>query len=139
MGNWLGECKDLIERHDGRINQFLGDGFFAYWLDRKETLEHIQDAITMLQRLQERAMPRFRFVLHVGTVMVGGLAVGEEENLSGPDVHLTFRLEKLCGSLGETRMVSESVQRRLAQVMPFRSVGSHALSGFDGKFPVYVT
>src|SRR5207247_5136728 len=30
-GLWVAECKQTIEMHGGRINQFLGDGFLAYW------------------------------------------------------------------------------------------------------------
>jgi adenylate cyclase len=30
-GRWVAECKQTIGEHGGRINQFMGDGFFAYW------------------------------------------------------------------------------------------------------------
>src|SRR5207247_8324573 len=30
-GRWLAACKQIVEAHNGVINKFLGDGFFAYW------------------------------------------------------------------------------------------------------------
>jgi pSer/pThr/pTyr-binding forkhead associated (FHA) protein len=29
-GSWFSKCKQLIEKHGGTINKYLGDGFFAY-------------------------------------------------------------------------------------------------------------
>ncbi len=137
VGKWMSDCQEVIEAHGGRINQFLGDGFFAYWQEHGRLEPQVQGAVAALCRMQERMHPKFRFVLHRAEVTLGGITVGEEENISGPDVHLVFRLEKLAGALGVTRLISEAVREPLAKVVQPRSAGAHALPGFEGTFPVY--
>ena len=133
-GQWLSECKQTIEASGGRINQFMGDGFFAFWRDRERVEQSIHTALEALSRMQELERPKFRFVLHFGQVAIGGVSLGEEERISGSEVHFVFREEKLCGRLGEARLLSEPAWGRLAAVVTAREVGRHSLSGMDGEF-----
>jgi len=136
-GQWVAECKQTIEANGGRINQFLGDGFFAYWHDRERVESAVGAALQALRRLQDQARPPFRLALHLGQVVLGGVSVGEEERISGPDLHFAFRTEKLASKLGETRLLSETAWARLAAVVETRAVGRHCLPGFDGQFAFY--
>ena len=136
-GRWVAECKQTIESHGGRINQFLGDGFFAYWHDRERGEIAVGTALQALARLQDQARPAFRLTAHLGQVMIGGLSVGEEERISGSAVHFAFRTEKLAAHLGETRLLSEAAWTRLAALVETREVGRHSLPGFDGQFAFY--
>jgi class 3 adenylate cyclase len=137
MGQWLAECKTVVEGHEGRINQFLGDGFLAYWHDRPRIELAIEQVLQALRRLQEQSSPAFRVVLHLGPVTVGGLSLRDEENLSGANVHYVFRMEKLSGVLGESRLFSEPAQARIGALLPTRGVGQHPLAGFEGQFHFY--
>ena len=136
-GRWLGECKQIIESSSGRVNQFMGDGFFACWHDRERIELNIHKALQALGRMQEQAMPLFRFVVHLGKVAVGGVSVGEEERISGREVHFVFRQEKLCAQLSEMRLLSEAAWVRLAALGQAREVGRHSLPGFDCQFRFY--
>jgi len=136
-GRWVAECKQTIETQGGRINQFLGDGFFAYWHDRERIEVAVGTALQALARLQEQARPAFRLAVHLGQVMIGGVSVGEEERISGRAVHFSFRTEKLAATLGETRLLSESAWARLAALLEARELGRHSLPGFDGQFAFY--
>lgn len=136
-GLWLAECKQTIEGHGGRINQFLGDGFFAYWHDREKIEVAIGTALQTLQRLQDKARPAFRLAVHLGPVVIGGMSVGEEERISGSAVHFAFRAEKLASKLGESRLLSEAAWARLAALVEGREVGRHSLAGFDSQFAFY--
>lgn len=136
-GQWLSECTQTIEGSGGRINQFMGDGFFAFWRDREWVEQNIHTALEALSRMQEQARPKFRFVLHFGRVAIGGVSVGEEERISGSEMHFVFREEELCGSLGEARLLSEAAWGRLAALITAREVGRHSLSGLDGQFLFY--
>src|ERR1700730_431851 len=31
VSDWLGSCKAIIERHQGSVNKYLGDGILAFW------------------------------------------------------------------------------------------------------------
>jgi class 3 adenylate cyclase len=136
-GRWLAECKQTIEEHGGRINQFMGDGFFAYWRDREKVEVAVGNALDALRRLQEQARPAFRVVAHYGSVTIGGVSLGEEERISGEQVHFTFRMEKLAGKIGEPRLLSQPAWERLAAVVQAREVGYHSMPGFESKFLMY--
>jgi len=136
-GQWVSECKQTIESSGGRINQFMGDGFFACWHDHERIEVNIHLALEALRRLQEQSRPEFRFAVHLGKVALGGVSVGEEERISGSEVHFVFREEKLCAILGESRLLSEAAQGRLAALVQAREVGRHPLGGFDGQFLFY--
>jgi adenylate cyclase len=136
-GKWLAECKQIIEEHGGRINQFMGDGFFAYWRDRENVEVVVGNALQALRRLQEQGRPAFRLAVHYGSVAIGGVSVGEEQRISGEQVHFTFRMEKLAGKLGEPRLLSQPASERLATVVERREVGCHSLHGFESTFLMY--
>jgi hypothetical protein len=46
-------------------------------------------------------------------------------------------MEKLAGSLGESRLVSEMAWKRLSGLAESRSAGQHELPGFGGPFSFY--
>jgi adenylate cyclase len=137
MGQWVSDCKHTIEGAGGRVNQFMGDGFFAYWHDRERVETRIDVALKALQRLQEQARPAFRFVLHLGPVVIGGVSVGEEERISGTPVHFTFRMEKLARRLDAPRLLSETAWGRLGALVEAREAGRHSLPGFSDRFLFY--
>jgi adenylate cyclase len=136
-GRWVAECKQTIEEHGGRINQFMGDGFFAYWRDHERAEVVVANALHALRRLQDQARPAFRVVTHYGQVVIGGFSLGEEERISGEEVHFAFRMEKLASKLGELRLLSQSAWERLAALIEAREVGSHNLHGFEVQFSMY--
>jgi class 3 adenylate cyclase len=136
-GQWVAECKQTIEGSGGRINQFLGDGFFAFWYDRERVEITLTKALLTLRRLQELARPAFRLVLHFGQVAIGGVALGEEERISGSEVHFVFRMEKLATSVGVTRLLSEPAWNRLSALIEAQEAGAHPLHGFNGNFKFY--
>jgi pSer/pThr/pTyr-binding forkhead associated (FHA) protein len=136
-GQWLAQCKEVIEMHGGHINQFLGDGFFAFWHDHERMGPEMDKTHQALCLLQAEGRPAFRFVTHLGAVMFGGVSVGAEERISGSEVHFVFRMEKLAGSLHEPRLLSEPARKRLPSAVKVREVGRHSLHGFEGEFGFY--
>jgi len=133
VGAWLFTCKEIIEKHHGNINKYLGDGFLAYWPEATTNPEEIVDLIGALKELQQKGAPNFRFVLHFGSVVIGGIPSLGEESLVGPEVNLVFRLEKLAGSLGEPRGLSDTANTKLEELVAARTLGEHELKGFQKK------
>src|SRR5438445_1739568 len=136
-GRWLAECKQIIDDSNGAINKFLGDGFFAYWLEGEGTAASVARALAVLKQHQAREQPRFRVVVHYGKVFVGGAASLGEESLLGNEGNFVFRMEKLAGSLGTARLVSAAAQERLKSFCPMQEEGRHAVASFDGEFLFY--
>ena len=82
VSSWLARCKDIIEKHGGTVNKYLGDGILAYWPDEKGTAKNIVTVIAALKQAQTRG-PEFRFVMHFGSVAIGGVSAVREETLDG--------------------------------------------------------
>lgn len=137
-GRWLAGCRDTIEACGGRINQFTGDGFFAYWRDHPGREDDVVRAMQALRRQQVQAHPAFRFVLHLGPVVFGGMALGEEERISGGEVHFVFRMEKLAGRLGVPCLLSDPARERLGALESIQEAGSHVLPGFPEEVRFHV-
>lgn len=134
VGRWMGSCKEIVDSHGGAINKFLGDGFFAYWLADTTRREHMVSALKALQALQAaESGPRFRLALHHGTAAFGGGGSLGEDSLSGVEVVVAFRMEKIAGELACDLMASESVRTRLEGPLAFRDLGSHAIPGLVGE------
>jgi adenylate cyclase len=133
VSSWLGTCKDIIERRRGTVNKYLGDGILAYWCDEPAMVQEIVSTIHALKTQQTRDGPAFRFVVHFGTVAIGGVTSTKEETLMGSEVNLVFRLEKLLASLGEPCAISDAAHDRLGESISCRSLGEHDLKGFDKK------
>lgn len=137
LGRWFHTCKRLIESHRGLINKFLGDGLLAYWPAMPGDAGVLAGLIVALRPLQATAHPAFRCVVHRGPVVLGGTASLGEENLSGPEVHFAFRLEKLAGQLGVDTLVSAPAAQALADTLPLKQLGEHEVPGFAGRHAVF--
>ena len=133
LGSWIFTCKEIIENHHGIVNKYLGDGFLADWPDSTTSPEEIAAILSALKELQRGQSPEFRFVLHFGPVAIGGVASMGEESLMGGGVNLIFRLEKLAGSLGEPRALTQAAQTRLGALIALRPLGEFDLKGFEEK------
>ncbi|MEL7049303.1 MAG: hypothetical protein AAFO75_10155, partial [Pseudomonadota bacterium] len=86
------------------------------------------------QRNQEGSV-KFRLVLHVGKITSGGSGSMGEESLMGLDVNYAFRMEKLAAGLKTDLLFSQAAKSALGDLIPFESVGMHALEGFDHTDP----
>ncbi len=134
VGRWMGECKEIVDGNGGTINKFLGDGYFAYWLDDGDGGARVAKALGELRAMQAQGRgPAFRVVLHYGSIALGGSASLGEDSLSGLDVTVAFRMEKIAGGLGCDVVVSEAVKERLDARMPFVDLGEHKVDGLGPK------
>ncbi len=132
VSSWLAGCKDIIEKHGGIVNKYLGDGILAYWPDEEGTAKKVMAMIAALKHAQTQA-PEFRFIIHFGPIAIGGVSGIREETIMGSEVNLVFRLEKLLASLGEPCGISDAAHAKLQQLVPSRALGHYELKGFEEK------
>jgi len=135
-GGWFKTCRDLIEKHDGHMNQYLGDGFFCYWEDTLNSKHQILMALRDLGRLQERAQPPFRVVLHHGMTVFGSVPTMTEQNLHGPTVNFVFRMEKIAGAWQDSILCSSEAWKALGVESLIRRESK--VGGYDGVFEFHV-
>jgi adenylate cyclase len=136
LGKWFLECKLVIDGNSGTINKFLGDGFFAYWLDEKNAGAKVAKAMEQLGQAQQAKSPQFRLALHHGEVSLGGTPLMVEE-LFGRTVNFVFRMEKLGGKLGVDRLLSAEARGNLPGASSATPLGAHSLPGFHGEFSFF--
>lgn len=134
VGAWAQECRRVVEKHDGVINKYLGDGFLAIWPREAQQTQTVAGALDRLLSMQKGAHLPFRLALHYGEVLMGGGRSLGEESLSGLELVLLFRMEKIAGKLNRTFLCSEPAAARLKPHVQLEFVGEHAITGFiDGQ------
>jgi adenylate cyclase len=137
VGKWLQVCQTALERHEGRINKYLGDGFFAVWEDMAGFEEKVLRAVEELTTLSKTGSLSFRIVVHCGCVSVGGSPLLAEESFIGSEVNFIFRMEKVAGSLAVSPLFSEPAAKRLGALRPMRLLPAQKLKGFEGQRNFY--
>jgi adenylate cyclase len=137
VGSWTGNCSDLIKIHGGAINKYLGDGFLAIWPMDPNRKHHITSGLNALINVQEESPLPFRLVLHAGEVMTGGGRTLGEDSLSGMELVLLFRMERLASKLGNTFLCSSAVHKTIGKDFTFVSLGEHQVEDYIDHEPKF--
>jgi adenylate cyclase len=129
-----------LERHDGEILKFMGDGMLAIFpLDREDAHERALRAAIEAQhgmaQLNERRRASdeptlgFGIALHAGEVMYGNIGAPTRLDFTiiGPAVNQAVRIEALCRELGRQLLVSTTFRRHCPRELV--SLGRHVLRG----------
>ncbi|HEX8310598.1 MAG TPA: adenylate/guanylate cyclase domain-containing protein [Chthoniobacteraceae bacterium] len=139
VGQWVRESREVIEKHGGVINKYLGDGYLAFWREAPSVNQQIAAALVANRALQAAGGLKFRLVLHFGEVLFGGVASLSEECLMGPEVNFLFRMEKVAGAFRAPIMFSDAARAEIESLMPCEPVpGEHELKGFAGQHRFHV-
>lgn len=136
LGGWFLACQKIIEERHGRIYKYLGDGFLAYWIDNEASTARVAAAARALAAIV--GDPRFRFVIHRGSISMGGCPMPGEEVLLGSVVNFVFRMEKLAAQLRVPVLLSEEANGKLSGRLATAPLASHSLKGFEGNFSFFV-
>ena len=128
VGKWVLACKQTIEKTQGHINKYLGDGYLAYWPIDITKPEAIAATISALRAQQATTSMQFRIVLHYGQVRMDSSLKQGEDNLIGPQVNFVFRMEKVCGALKQFCLLSEAAATELQPYFEMTPQGGMALT-----------
>ncbi|MGI9544643.1 MAG: adenylate/guanylate cyclase domain-containing protein [Cyclobacteriaceae bacterium] len=116
---------DIIDQHQGSINQFLGDGFMAtFGLQEAEAnpCEHAylaaKEIITLVnKKSKEGVIPTTRvgIGLHAGNVVAGnvGTAIRKQYSITGNTVITAARIEQLNKEFESQLLISREVFKKL--------------------------
>ena len=138
VGQWLTAGREGVERHGVTMNKYTGDGWLACWPDRDGSAAQVAAAVRALRAQLEGGGPRFRVVVHCGSVSMGGAVGTGEEYLLGPEVNFTFRMEKFAGGAGAAFCFSIAAWVLLRRHLRLaRIAGKHVLKGFPGSYEFF--
>jgi adenylate cyclase len=118
---------DIVNRHQGIVNKFLGDGFMAVFGAPLITDSNCENAVRAARQILDEVersaaageIPPTRIGLgvHAGPALVGNVGSAErrEYTVIGDVVNVAFRIEQLNKELGSSLLISESVQQALSE------------------------
>ena len=143
-------CAAVIQRFEGHIAQYLGDGLLVYFGYPQAHEDDAQRAVRAglgiveaLERLnarldQERSVRlAVRLGIHTGLVVVGAIGTGgrSEQLALGETPNLAARLQGLAAP--DTVVISVTTQRLVQGLFVCRDLGSQTLKGIPAPVPVY--
>lgn len=127
------EVQEVVSRHHGYIENFLGDGAMATWGSTKDSVGHAGNAVAAVLEIFDRlynvnatlaslGLPSIviRAGIHHGEAVVGN--VGAESRMVftsiGPVVNVASRLEGLCKEYKTALIISRDAYEQCAATMP---------------------
>lgn len=141
---------EIVNRHGGIINKFLGDGFMAVFgaplyseRDCANALEASQEILARLDEgiSQERILPtRVGIGLHAGEAVTGsiGSELRREYTVIGDVVNLAARIEKLNKTFGSQLLISEVVWQAIGEDFTAATpMGEVQVNGREEAIQVY--
>ncbi len=140
---------EIIAKHNGIINQFLGDGFMASFGVPIETENHIQDGfdagleiISKINELGEKGIipkTKIGIGLHSGEVITGNIGndIRKQYSITGACVITSARLEQLNKKYGTQYLITKEVHDNIKNNhVKFESLGDTDIKGFEHTIEV---
>jgi class 3 adenylate cyclase len=141
---------DCVDRNQGIVNKFLGDGFMAVFgapiVDEKNCHHALKAAIEILNELVQfnashGGMPtRVGIGLHAGSAITGtiGSAQRKEYTIVGDTVNVAKRIEEMTKPLASRLLISEEVWNKLStKPRSMQKVGRVRVKGHEAPVMLY--
>jgi class 3 adenylate cyclase/tetratricopeptide (TPR) repeat protein len=141
-------CADVVQRLDGHVAQYLGDGLLVYFGypeahedDAARAVRVGLEIVTVIGRLNERPGAHValavRVGIHTGLVVVGAVGGGahREKLALGDTPNIAARLQGLAEP--NTVVVSGETRRLVDGLFELQILGAQPLKGVDGPVDVY--
>jgi len=155
MGMYYEAANEVIERFDGQIAKYLGDGLLAYFgfprAHEDDPVRAISAALAIvddLPALNLRAQARVpavrdaslevRIGVHTGVVVVGELGAGssrDEQAIVGDTPNLAARLQAIAAP--NTVVLSDATRRLVTGAFVLEDLGQPPLKGVSNPMTVY--
>jgi adenylate cyclase len=134
---------DILDRHHGIVNKFLGDGFLALFGAPIEDPDAARRAVEAARRMLEAMAEnnagnewqlRIGIGVHMGNVVAGnvGSPRRKEYTVIGDTVNFAARLESLNKDFGSQFLISSAVREALGEdCSDAASLGAVPIKGYD--------
>jgi adenylate cyclase len=151
LNRYFQHMGEVIDRHDGIINNYMGDGLMAlFGLDDPEraTEQAVSAGIDMIKAI-EKINPHFEMLyrqklkmgigIHYGGVVIGEVGAIDNRRLTaiGDAVNLASRIESANKEVGTTLLISEAAYEEIRDRVRVNPPLSVKLKGKSGEYPLY--
>jgi adenylate cyclase len=139
---------EILERHGGIVNKFLGDGFLALFgapFDNADAAQHAVTAAREMIAAMDHANDtsdwplRISIGIHFGEVVAGSIGSPrrKEYTVIGDTVNFASRLEALNKEYNSRLLVSAAVRDALGEACEAKSLGDVPIRGYEHPFAVW--
>lgn len=124
MNTWFNKVSDIILKHDGIVDKFIGDCVFARWEADSDEVLTVTNALIAAERISKvtvelnRSFKELTEELNIGVgINTGAASVssGADNTVLGDAVNVAFRLESATKMLGKDIVLSETAYRHLPE------------------------
>lgn len=135
LNAYLTAMVEIIMRHGGEVNKFIGDGILAIFCDQDAGALPGDHALRAVRCGLEMVQAALRFQtgvgIHTGDAVLGNVGSFDklEYTVLGDTVNLASRLESLNKELSTRLLISESTQRLLDGAVPTADLGAISVRG----------
>ena len=152
LNEYLSEMTDIIFRHRGTLDKYIGDAIMAFWgapYPQPQQAElACRAALEMLRALRE-AQPRWQAQgrpeieigvgIHTGPVLVGNMGSKQRFNFTiiGDNVNLASRLEGLNKLFGTHLLISENTCEHVRDLVAARRLDWIRVKGKKKPVTIY--
>lgn len=152
LNSYLSSMVDVIFKHDGTLDKFIGDAIMAFWGAPIKVDDHgiraVETALEMIRRLDElnreneaKGLSRF-FIgigINTGDVILGN--IGSERKLDytaiGDNVNLASRTEGLTKEYGRPILITEATFHEVKDAIVCRVVDVVRVKGKKKGIRIY--
>ena len=152
LREYLTEMTEIVFRHGGTVDKYIGDAIMALYNVPFQTPDHAAQAVwtalefqARLRSLGERFADKYGIRLACGVGINTGMAivgtVGSEQRLEytaiGDTINVGARLESLTKDLGATILISEATYLEVKDLFVTQDRGEQRIKGKDIPVRVY--
>jgi adenylate cyclase len=149
LNDFFADMIEIVDRHNGIINKFLGDGFLALFgapLEDPEAAAHalaaargMLDAVDAWNKARPDNVLRVGIGIHIGDAVTGtvGSPQRKEYTVIGDTVNLAARLEQLTKETGSKLLISSSMHEATTGADGATDLGPLAIRGYDQAVRVW--
>jgi adenylate cyclase len=152
LGEYLTEMTQIVFKHRGSVDKYMGDGIMALYNAPFDDPEHALNAIRTGLEFQERALVvsakwqarlgapiRIGVGINTGEMLVGTLGSRQrfEYTALGDHVNLGSRLESVTKDYGAAIIISEHTYELVKGKFPTRELGDVTVKGKSQPVKIY--
>jgi adenylate cyclase len=152
LNRYFETMNTAIERYDGYVDKFMGDGIMAVWgAPLSQPLHAVSACLSalmqagLMERLNHDLAAAGQPVLHAlmglstGEVIAGNIGASQRLNYTvmGDPVNLASRLVSINKLYGTTILATEATKRQAGDKVVFRALDRVRVKGRKGASPIY--
>jgi class 3 adenylate cyclase len=152
LNRYFHMMNEVVMRHGGKINNYMGDGFMAIFdikKDEKDLLCGIRAGLEMLDAVNNHLRPytqkffrndfKIGIGLHYGSVIVGTIGSGDNKRRTviGNAVNFASHIESSNKLLGTEFLISENIYKLVYSSIKFKKIQKITIPGKAGLQTLY--